>query len=317
MSLEKFENFKQRFHATKPIKGRAVECRPIAQRRRDWEQIVKRYIVEEGALDVEGGEAYGAHLYQTDCVMYLASGDIHVATGGWETPITAEFIERYLPRDMRCYKKYNKIWVTYKEQSYVLHSTKPTVFRYVKSDDAYIVENPIQLQQKVIDRTKMKTARDKLTPFRNYAKVMLKLADGWLSDELVEQHATGEADYYGRKAYELDGKKYDRWALSGSISNTTASELYEAMCNATEEQFPKLLCIICAASQSKEGRVARTIQIERTDYQGKKSMDNQQIREYQYDYKTVDNRINYIIKQVADVHTTREVALGVVATNCL
>jgi hypothetical protein len=317
MSLSLFNNFRDRYNNTKPIKGRAVECRPIGQRRRDWEQIVKRYIVEEGALDVEGGEAYGAHLYQTDCVMYMADGSVHIKTDGYETPTTAEFINRYIPRNMRCYKKYNKLWVEYMGQNYVMDSKKATVFRYAQATDTYTIENPIRLEQRVVDREKMKTARNKLASFRNYAKVMLKLADGWLSDELVEQHSTGQADYYGRKPYELDGKKYDRWALSGSISATTASELYQAMCLATEEQYPKLLCIICAASQSKESRVARTIQIERTDYQGKKSMDNQQIREYQYDYKTVDNRINYIIKQVSDVYTTKEVALGVVATNCL
>jgi hypothetical protein len=317
MSLEKFNHFKDRYHATKPIRGRAVECRPIAQRRRDWEQIVKRYIVEEGALDVEGGEAYGAHLYRTDCVMYMANGSMHIKTDGYETPTTAEFINRYIPRDMRCYKKYNKLWVEYKGQNYVMDSKKATIFCYVKSDDAYYIENPIQLTQKVIDRTKMKTARDKLSAFRNYAKVMLKLADGWLSNELIEQHATGNADYYGRKGYELSGVKYDRWSLSGSISTKTAGELYDAMCNATEEQFPKLLCLICAASQSKESRMCKTIQVERTDYQGNKHMENQDIREYQYDYKSVDNRINYMIKQSADVHTTREVALGVVATNCL
>jgi hypothetical protein len=317
MSLEKFEHFKNRYINTTPIRGRAVECRPISKRSRDWEQIVKRYIVEEGALDVEGGEAYGAHLHQTDCVMYMADGSIHIKSDGWETPITAEFITRYLPRTMRCYKKYNKLWVEYKEQNYVMDSTKPTIFRYVKSDDAYYIENPIKLEQKVIDRTKMKTARDKLTPFRNYAKVMLKLADGWLSNELVDQHATGDTDYYGRRSYEFNGKTYDRWALTGSVSSNIAGELYEAMCNATEEQFPKLLCMICSTSNYKESRTCKTIQVERTDYQGNKHMETQDIREHQYDYKTVDNRINYFIKQAADVHTTREVALGVVATNCL
>ena len=317
MSLEKFEHFKNRYINTKPIRGRGTDVRPIAQRRRDWEQIVKRYIVEEGALDVEGGEAYGAHLYNTDCVMYLSDGSIHIATDGYETPTTAEFIERYIPRSMQCYKKYNKIWIRYMEKDYVLDKTKPTIFRYVKSDDAYVIENPIQLTQKVIDKAKMKTARDKLSAFRNYAKVMLKLADGWLSNELVEQHAKGQADYYGRKGYELSGVKYDRWSLSGSISSKVAGELYDAMCNATEEEYPKLLCLICAASQSKESRMCKTVQVERTDYQGNKRMENQDVREYQYDYKSVDNRISYMIKQSADVYTTREVALGVVATNCL
>ena len=317
MSLSLYNNFKDRYNNTKPIRGRATDIRPIAQRRRDWEQIVKRYIVEEGALDVEGGEAYGAHLYRTDCVLYLANGALHIKTDGYETPTTAEFINRYIPRDMRCYKKYNKIWVEYKGQAYVMDSKKATVFNYSHLTDTYAIENPIRLEQKVIDRTKMKTARDKLKGFRDYAKVMLKLADGWLSNDLVEQHSTGTADYYGRRPFELDGKKYDRWGLSGSISATTASELYQSMCIATQEEYPKLLCIICASSQAKESRVCKTIDVERTDYQGNKRVEQQDIREYQYDYKTVDNRINYIIKQVADVYTTKEVALGVVATNTL
>jgi hypothetical protein len=317
MSLEKFEHFKQRYLNTKPIRGRATEVRPIAQRRRDWEQIVKRYVVEEGALDVEGGEAYGAHLYRTDCVLYLANGALHIKTDGYETPTTAEFINRYLPRDMRCYKKYNKIWVEYKTHSYVMDSKKATVFNYSRMTDTYTIENPIQLQQKVIDRTKMKTARDKLKGFRDYAKIMLKLADGWLSNDLVEQYATGQPDYYGRKGYELNGNKYDRWGLSGSVSNSTAKELYEAMCNADETLYPKLLCIICAGSQAKETRTIKTVDVERTDYNGNKRMEQMVVREEQFDYKTVDNRINYIIKQVADVYTTKEVALGVVATNCL
>ena len=189
--------------------------------------------------------------------------------------------------------------------------------RYVASDDAYAVENPIQLQQKVIDRNKMKTARNKLQGFRDYAKVMLKMADGWLSLDLVDQHSIGQPDYYGRKGFELDGKKYDHWSLSSSISNSTAKELYTAMCNATDETYPQLLCMICAGSNAKESRIAKTIQVERSDYNGNKRMETQHIREYQYDHKTVDNRINYIIKACEDVFTTREVAMGVVATNTL
>jgi len=317
MSLSMFENFKNRFNNTKPIRGRSVECRPIGRRSRDWEQVVQRYIVDEVATDIVSGEAYGAHLYKTDCVLYTADGSIHVKTDGYDTPTTAEFINRYLPKDMRCYKKYNKIWITYREQSYVIDSGSATIFDYYKVDglDCYSVRNPKSLTQKVIDKAKMKTARDKLKGFRDYAKIMLKLADGWISNDLVDQHATGKADYYGRKAYQLDGVTYDSWKLSGSVGETTSKDIYEAMCNATEDDYPKLLCMICSGSEHNDSRVCKTIDVERTDYQGNAIVDKTNIREYQYNYKTVDNRINYFIKQIADVYTTRAVALGVVATN--
>ena len=317
MSIQKFNHFKDRFNATKPIRGRAVETRPIGQRRRDWEQVVKRYIVDEGVLDVEGGEAYGAHLYRTDCVMFTAHGDMYLRTDGYETPTTAEFINRYIPRDMKCFKKYNKIWIQYKDNSYVMENTKPLIFRFDKLTDGYKVENPVQLQQKVVDKTKMKAARTKLTAFRNYAKVMLKLADGWLSNDLVNTHAVGQSDYYGRKGFEIDGQQLTYWNLNGQVTPSTATLIYNAMCTDDETQFPKLLCMICAGSNSKDTRTIRTEQVERTDYNGNKRTENITVREYQYDYKTVDNRINYMIKAVADVYTTREVAMGVVATNTL
>lgn len=317
MSLSLYNNFKDRYHNTAPIRGRSTDIRPIAQRRRDWEQVVKRYIVEEGALDVEGGEAYGAHLYQTDCVMYMANGDMHIKTNGWDTPTTAEFINRYIPRNMRCYKKYNKMWVEHMSQAYVLDGKKAITFRYHAPTDTYSVENPIQLTQKVVDRAKMKVARDKLKGFRDYAKIMLKLADGWLTEELVTQHATGERDYYGRPSYEWDGNKYDAYKLSGSIGNTVAESLYNAMCGADESQYPKLLCMMCAGSNFEESRVVRTENAPYLDYQGKQQMKQTTIRENRYKHTTVDNRINHIIKQVADVYTTRAVAMGVVATNTL
>lgn len=320
MSIEKFNHFKDRFHNTAPIRGRAVECRPIAKRSRDWEQVVKRYIVDEGVLDVEGGEAYGAHLYQTDCVMYTSHGDMYLRTGGYETPTTADFINRYIPGNMHCYKKYNKIWITYQDQSYVMGNGKPLIFRFNKDTESYTVENPTQLQQKVVDRTKAKEARKPIEAFRNYVKIMLKLADGWLSNELVELHAephTGYRDYWGRRNYKLDGQDFTGYGLSGSLSQTDAHKVYTAMSTEDDTQFPKLLCMITAGSNSLDNRVIRTETEDYVDYQGNPQQRTHQVREYRYDYKTVDNRINYIVKQGCDVYTTKAVAMGVVATNLI
>jgi hypothetical protein len=319
MSLEKYNHFKDRFANTKPIKGRSTEIKPIGQRRRDWEQVVKRYVVEEGALDIEGVDAYGAHLYSTDCVLYLPNGDMYVKTGGWGTPTTAEFISRYLPYSMVCYKKYSKVWIDYKSQAYPIDTDKPTIFRFNKDTDTYTIENPQPLQQRVIDRTKIKVARDKLQGFRDYAKIMLKLADGWVSNDLVEQHCEkGDAvrDYWGRKSYKIGDAVMSGYQIQGSLSKTDAEKIYTAMC-ADESQYPKLLCVIAQASNALENRIVRQEQVESKDYKGNPYMNTVTTREYQYDYKTVDNRINYIIKQACDVYTTKEVPVGKVVTNLL
>jgi len=320
MSLDMYKHFQQRYDSTKPIRGRAVEVRPIAKRTRDWETVVKVYVVEDGALDAEGVTAYGAHLYQTDCVLYLPNGDIHVKTGGYATPTTAEYICRYIPRDMRCYKKYNKIWLDYKDQAYPIDTTKPTILRYNKFTDTYAVENAQPLQQKVIDRVKIKEARNKLEGFRNYAKIMLKLADGWLSNDLVEQHAEPHAqhrDYWGRRSYKIGDEVMRSYELGGSVSKKTAEKLYEVMCVSDASQYPKLLCMICAASDAEENRVVKTEQVERKDYKGNPYQDTITTREYKYKYTTVDNRINYYIKQACDVYTTKEVPVGKVVTNLI
>ena len=321
MSLDKYNHFKDRYANTKPIQGRAVECRPIGQRRRDWEQVVKVYVVEEGALDAEGVTAYGAHLYRTDCVLYMPNGDIHVKTGGWGTPTTAEFISRYLPHNMSCYKKYNKIWVTHNEQSYPIDSTKPTIFRFINNTDGYAVENPQPMHQKVIDRTKIKEARTKLEGFRTYAKMMLKLADGWISNDLVEQHAEPHPisgrDYWGRRNYKVGETVLNTYNLQGSLGKRDADTIYTAMCTPDDTTYPKLLCMICASSNALESRVIKSEDITEIGYQNRPHTRTITTREYQYDYKTVDNRINYIIKQACDVYTTKEVPVGKVVTNLL
>lgn len=321
MSLDQYKHFQERFDNTKPIRGRAVECKPIGKRSRDWEQVVKRWVVEDGALDAEGATAYGAHLYQTDCVMYMPNGDVRVKTGGYATPTTAEFVNRYLPRNMRCYKKYNKIWVDYQSQSYPIDTVSPTTFSYNKDTDTYAVTDAKPMLQKVIDRTKIKEARDKLEGFRTYTKMMLKLADGWISDELVELHAEphgqGYRDYWGRRSYKLGDKVLNSYNLSGSISKSDAQAIYTALCTEDDTQFPKLLCMMCAGSNSLENRTIRTETSNYTDHQGNPQTRTHQVREYQYDYKTVDNRINHIIKHACDVYTTKEVPVGKVVTNLI
>jgi len=316
MSIEQYKRFKDRYTNTAIIRGRTVECRPIAQRRRDWEQVVKRHVVEEGALDVEGQEAYGAHLYNTDCVMYMPNGDMYIKIGGWATPTTAEYINRWTPNNFRCYKKYNKVWVEYQNQAYPIESAKPTIFRFNNANDTYAIENPQPMHQKVIDKTKIKIAREKLNAFRNYAKVMLKLSDGWVSNDLVEQHAEPLAvgshrDYWGRRSYKVGEHLSDGYNLGGSLSKREAEPLYTALCTADDTLYPKLLCMITASSSNLQNRIVRT---ETVDF-GNNNNRQVQVREYQYDYKTVDNRINYIIKQACDVYTTKEVPVGKVVTN--
>ena len=220
---------------------------------------------------------------------------------------------------MNCYKKYNKVWVTYSEQSYPIDTTKPTIFRFNQATDTYVVENPQPMHQKVIDRNKIKVAREKLEGFRTYAKLMLKLSDGWISNDLVEQHAephgNGHRDYWGRRSFKIGDVVMSTYNLSGSLGKRDAENIYTALCTTDETQYPKLLCLICASSNALENRIVKQEDITEMNYRNQPQTRTITTREYQYDYKTVDNRINYILKQACDVYTTKEVPVGKIVTN--
>jgi hypothetical protein len=249
----------------------------------------------------------------------MPNGDLHVKTGGWGTPTTAEFINRYIRNDMRCYKRYNKVWIEYQTQAYPIDSNKATIFRFNKANDTYTVENPQPMLQKVIDKTKIKDARQKLEGFRTYAKMMLKLADGWVSNDLVEEHAEkeGHRDYWGRRSFKVGDVVLSSYNLGGSLGKRDAERIYTALCTQDDTQYPKLLCMICASSNALESRVVKTEDITEMNYRNQPMVRTINTREYQYDYKTVDNRINYVIKQACDVHTTKEVPVGKVVTNLI
>jgi hypothetical protein len=252
--------------------------------------------------------------------MYMPNGDIRVRTGGWDTPTTAEFITKWLPYSMRCYKKYNKIWVEYKGQNYPIDTTTVTTFKFINNTDGYEVPDLKPMLQKVIDRNKIKEARQKLEGFRSYAKMMLKLADGWVSNDLVDQHAvpsTEEMDYWGRRTFKIGDRTMTPYAMSGSLSPRDAQHLYTAFCTEDDTQYPKLLCLITCASNELSSRVVSQREVDSTDYRGNPVKRIVTVREHQYDYKTVDNRINYIIKQACDVYTTKEVPVGKVITNLI
>jgi hypothetical protein len=208
--------------------------------------------------------------------------------------------------------------VEYQGQNYPIDTTKPTVFRYNTDTDSYAVTDAKPMLQKVIDRIKMKEARQKLEGFRVYAKMMLKLGDGWISNDLVEQHAepqSSEMDYWGRKTFKVGERTMSPYAMSGSLSSRDAQDLYTAFCTEDDTQYPKLLCVITSASNYLSSRTVAYREVEYKDYKNNPLKRTIEIQEHQYDYKTVDNRINYIIKQACDVYTTKEVPVGKVVTN--
>ena len=110
MTIEMYEKMKEKYENTKPIRGRSVDIRPIGDRRKQNETIVKcEYQVVPG----EFVTAYAARLYGTDVVTYFPDGSIYLEHGGWITPTTTEFMDEHSPKNpfFNVHRSGGKVWV--------------------------------------------------------------------------------------------------------------------------------------------------------------------------------------------------------------
>lgn len=175
MSINSYAYFEELYAGVKPIRGRSVEVRPIGERRRDWEQIVRRF-------QPDGSVSYAVRLYQTDVVEYYPNGDVVVRTKGWHTPSTAEFIAMHSP--FACWKQDNKLWVRVRETVYPIGDELR--FKQV-GEHKYEPTELVVINKKVVDREKSKAAREPLKPFMKWAKTFLKMSDGWVMHETCKE----------------------------------------------------------------------------------------------------------------------------------
>ena len=328
MSIEQFKKFKEKFNTVVPIRGRPTEIKPIGDRRRCWETVAKAWVVPPAALDMEGFECYGAHLYNTDCVLYAPDGDIYLQANGYVTPTTAEFMSRYLPYGLITYKKYNKLWIDGQKLggAFVLNREGKTILRFNPDSDTYTIDNPEKVVQKVIDRTKSKEARSKVKEFRDFVRIMLKMSDGWIRNEMVDKYATYEN--WGRvndKVKEVvmeDGAPkevthtFNHYDLAGSLHETTAKTLYRMMQSNDNEMMVQMLCLVVEGVNYEERITVRTEQYE-TTWNNKTQMHDRDIYEKRYKVDSVIRRIDFVVKAACDIHTTKEVEAGKVMTNLL
>lgn len=179
MSNESYKHYANKWVSTKPIRGRAVDVRPIGERRRDWEQIVRKEF-DDGTSDPN--YSYAARLWQTDCVEYLPNGDIILRTGGWHTPSTAEFIHEHSP--FMCWKQNGVLWVRRPDTpAYPL--PKEMRFNYEKGE--YVPAEPAVVHKRVVDRAKAKAAREPIMPFLAWAKMFLTMSDGWVMHSTMKE----------------------------------------------------------------------------------------------------------------------------------
>ena len=305
MSIRDYNNMKQRFEAVKPIRGRSEDVRPIGDRRRDWERVV------------QDGEKYGARLYDTNCVMYYPNGDVEVQINGWGTPSTTSFISLHAPYGINCYKRYNTVWVetTHDGKAYPIPTRGTFLLKH--TPEGYVPAEIPKVQQRVVDRTKSRDVRKTVEPFRNYCRNMLKLADGWVSHDLVKPFEVVSEHKWMSESISFRNRVFGTWSLRGGLNEDTAEELYQFMATATEEEYPNLLVLITKATNYQDSRLVSQYTTEHEMNDGTKYHREHQIHEYCYRPQSVITRIDYICQQANDVTKVVEAEVGKVITNAV
>ena len=187
----RYDAMQNRFNNTKPIRGRAEDVRPIGERRRDWERIVK----EERA----DGTWYGARLYQTNVVMFGPQGQIELSSGGWATPSTAAFMSDWSPFVVA--KRERNLWASVGNHTYMIPHDTPLKFQ--NTVNGYVALNPPTLKQRVVNRTAVAEMRKRIKPFVDFVTTMLKLSDGWVMASTLDPYEVKDATRSWRPQYDF------------------------------------------------------------------------------------------------------------------
>lgn len=293
-----YTNMEIRWTQTKPIRGRSTDVRPIGERRRDWEQIV-RHPIDEGMW------SYAARLYNTDVVTYLPNGDIIINTNGWHTPSTAEFIHLHSP--FMCVKRHNKLWVHARAsmehpresmKAYPLGDT-PMRFNH-KGGWLYEPAEKVVIKKQVINRVLAKEAREPLMPFLKWTKTFLALSDGWVMHETMKEGLGWE-------------QREDGGPMHFPLDTRDEPRIYKALTEQMEidpeHTYLRVLCSLARRNYLTERTVYRhTWEQKWSD--GISRTYNQTFCDYQIDYETIKRKVYAWVEKFENVHKIIEVEPG-------
>jgi len=305
----RYEYMQEQFERVVPIRGRAVEVRPIGKRSRDWETIVKRTVIDGEATYT----AYAARLYQTDVVTYHVDGTVAIKCEQWSTPTTAEFIWRWTPQGIGCFKRYDRLWVMLKGgRDYLVPVTGSLRLHMVEGE--WEVIDPQPMVQEIVDRKAIKAKRKVLIPFKNFCRAWLTMTDGWIQAETMR--AFGEIkDSYSRRAYVFTlstGEEFDMFKRVGNaelllkLAVDVMHERRDLVGITNEDDNMRLFLAMLQWCNNISNKIVGDVDV--VDAGGHTR--GVVIRDMRYSVTAIDNLIDKALKEDPSVFTTREVAAG-------
>jgi hypothetical protein len=203
---------KDKYDNTVPIRGRAYDVRPIGERRKTLEQIVR--VVRDGEI------LYGGRFHDTNVFLVRPNGNVIFAINGWETSTTRDFIcERF--HFAYATLGSGRMWIQFLSQwaneDVLIPLRRSGELEFALDGDKYRVSEHSYVTQEVVDRKRTKIERERVRPFLEYCKTMLSLSDGFIGHETIKP-------YLRRTRKDIPAYLFiDNMAIDGLFSLLTSS----------------------------------------------------------------------------------------------
>ena len=148
---------------TKPIRGRAIDTRPLGHRRNDH-YLINR--LPDGAVE--------CILYKTPVVIFWENGDVVIKHDGYNSVSTCNFIGEVLGLHSSIFNY--KTLVGFGGKDYIVPDSGLTI----KRNDNWVYEpvNPVPVVGHAIDRKGANNVRARYKPFSTYLSSMCRLKAG-------------------------------------------------------------------------------------------------------------------------------------------
>lgn len=173
-----YEAASKHYDATKPIRGRAADIRPLARRHNDNLTIYR------------SASMIKIRLYSTDIITYKVDGSIIINNGGRPTLTTHDVMHSVLGIDIVA--RHDKSWVRFEQYGWLpLPSKTNTTIRLHEKSNTYLTyftcdEPSFPIVHKM-NRVKANSVRETVKPFQAFLLSLIKLQDtAWGLDDCLE-----------------------------------------------------------------------------------------------------------------------------------
>lgn len=167
---------------TKPIRGRAIDTRPLGHRRNDHYLI---NFLPMGAVECV--------LYKTPVVTFYENGEVLIRHDGWNSVSTCNFIGEVLGIHSSIFN--HNLCVGFGGNDYVV----PVEGLTIKRNDNWVYEpvNPVPVIGHAVDRKGANNVRARYKPFTTYLSSMCRLKAGsdYLQSELARVFGVAKRGY--------------------------------------------------------------------------------------------------------------------------